>query len=486
MVQITVVLNTFNRLQYVEEQINSVYIQTIKPVEIIVWNNSSQTLSVSPEYITTLGIPITVINASANMGVWARFFYAFNILQSEYIAFFDDDTIPGIKWFENCINSMKIKNGMYGTTGYRFNYNSYFNNERIGWLNGNDTIEEVDIIGHAWFLKRAWLKYMVNDLPNLVDFKLCGEDIHLSYTLRKYGDIRSFIPPHPIVDRLHPIVNKLELYGSTKGSIYGSDSAALSLQTGMDNKFETVYRYWVFKLNHYPILFEPIINNPEFVDHPKYMWSKMYGMIKNKHNFVYMQYINTNTNTDLLTLDKDPNIYYGIASTTNTNKFLTLYNTLKLSIHSVKNICYEDHFTLCYDLTREFIFEKLNKFIIISNYIDNNNLNVKKYVVVPDSIDSSIESSIDSCIDSIIKLASEYNDTVFIINTALSNNIISTMYKTNRNNTYIDIGTAFNIFNRIESKNNDDISINIDKEIEKENNKLIKIDDNIQIVSYTL
>ena len=50
------------------------------------------------------------------MGVWARFAYALNA-KTEYIAMFDDDTIPGPLWFENCLNTMKRHEGLLGTIG---------------------------------------------------------------------------------------------------------------------------------------------------------------------------------------------------------------------------------------------------------------------------------------------------------------------------------------------------------------------------------
>ena len=62
-----------------------------------------------------------------NLGVWARFAYAINA-DTEYICVFDDDTIPGKKWFENCLETMKTHRGLLGCRGVRMtgdDYSSY-------------------------------------------------------------------------------------------------------------------------------------------------------------------------------------------------------------------------------------------------------------------------------------------------------------------------------------------------------------------------
>ena len=141
---------------------------------------------------------------------------------------------------------MKEKEGLYGTTGYRFK-SSYFDAVRIGWLKGNNNIEEVDIIGHAWFIKKEWMKYYVNDLPHIDGFLLMGEDIHLSYTLLKYGNIRSYVARQPTNDK--------ELFGSIKGLEYGGEkNIAISYKNGAKERFEKVYAHWINFLGHKLVL----------------------------------------------------------------------------------------------------------------------------------------------------------------------------------------------------------------------------------------
>jgi GT2 family glycosyltransferase len=89
---ITVVLNTYKRLDLLEKQIESLLKQTIIPKEIFIWNNSSMPLD-SNKFVHEK-IPIIVFNSSMNFGVWSRFSVALNS-ESRFVAVMDDDTIPG-------------------------------------------------------------------------------------------------------------------------------------------------------------------------------------------------------------------------------------------------------------------------------------------------------------------------------------------------------------------------------------------------------
>lgn len=237
--KISVVLNAYKRLHYLDEQIRAICKQSVPPVEILIWNNSGTILPID---INSYEIPITVCSSSRNTGVWSRFFLSYNCI-GEYVAVFDDDTIPGRLWFLNCLKCMDEKIGLYGTIGCRFGNTSYFKGmTREGWDSQNNNIEEVDIIGHAWFFKKEWLKYFSNDIPDLERFKIVGEDFHLSYSFRKYGGIRSYVPPHPSHNK--------DLHGSIKPLEYGEDDVATYKQSGTNDKFEDAYNYWIKFLGH--------------------------------------------------------------------------------------------------------------------------------------------------------------------------------------------------------------------------------------------
>jgi GT2 family glycosyltransferase len=107
---ITVILNGYKRPQFLQEQINAIQNQTVKPREIMLWQNNTEGFD---QNITN---SITTAASNKNLGVWARFAYALNA-KTEYICIFDDDTIPGSKWFENCLETMKTHEGLLGTIG---------------------------------------------------------------------------------------------------------------------------------------------------------------------------------------------------------------------------------------------------------------------------------------------------------------------------------------------------------------------------------
>ena len=208
---ITVILNCYKRPQYLQEQIEAIRNQTVPVDDIWVWYNKPEDQS---QYdITKLGCKVATCNH--NFKFHGRF--AFGLLaQTQYIAFFDDDTIPGPKWFENCLNQLDNENLILGTTGVRYLGEAYDPLEKIGW-NGvkSNTTEYVDLVGHAWFMKKSTLKYLWEEEP--ISWEN-GEDIQLSGFAYKYGGIQTAVPPHPKDD--------LDMWGSIRGMQYGNDQQA--------------------------------------------------------------------------------------------------------------------------------------------------------------------------------------------------------------------------------------------------------------------
>ena len=224
---ITVILNCYKRPEYLKEQIESIENQTIKPKEIWIWYNAPEN-SKQINLNESFG-KYKIIQSNHNFKFHARFAMGL-MCQTEYVAYFDDDTIPGKKWFENCLNTIeKTGDGILGTTGVILNGETYDNNYKVGWNGTKSTeITEVDLVGHAWFLKQKNLKYLWYEKPESLEN---GEDIQLSYLCQKYGNVNTFVPPHG---------NDLQTWGSLpeKGSVYGHDKNA----------------NWLHKTNHKPIM----------------------------------------------------------------------------------------------------------------------------------------------------------------------------------------------------------------------------------------
>ena len=111
--RISVILNVFKRSKNFGTQIEAILNQSIKPCEILVWENGEEL--VPEEYRSGL----VIARSSKNFGVWARFAFALNA-KGDYICVFDDDTIPGQQWLENCHRTMLETPGLLGTRGVIF------------------------------------------------------------------------------------------------------------------------------------------------------------------------------------------------------------------------------------------------------------------------------------------------------------------------------------------------------------------------------
>ena len=93
---ITVVLTCYRRPHVLKEQIDAVRSQSIQPKEIWVLVNEhedNQDFGFSSLDIDRL------FHLPGNYGPGGRFILG-GLVESEFVAFFDDDTIPGLRWFE--------------------------------------------------------------------------------------------------------------------------------------------------------------------------------------------------------------------------------------------------------------------------------------------------------------------------------------------------------------------------------------------------
>ena len=187
------------------------------------------------------------VNSTYNFGVWARFAVALNS-KTEFVCVFDDDTIPGINWLKNCLETIEKKNGLLGTRGVRFaSKKEYIVGEEFGWNNPNDEVKQVDIVGHSWFFRRKWLSVFWRELPEIDSSFYVGEDIHFSYTLQKYLKLKTYVPPHP--------KNNKSLWGSdsTLAMKIGTDVNAISSNNARTNEMDLCLSSYIkkgFQLNY--------------------------------------------------------------------------------------------------------------------------------------------------------------------------------------------------------------------------------------------
>ncbi len=222
---ITAIVNVYKRPHTLDVQIEALRAQTIPPKCIFIWNNGNR----EADFSKYKDMPdVRVFDNSYNFGVWSRFLIGF-MAPTEYICVFDDDTIPGNKWFENCLSCMKERPALYGTIGLIFkdSDNIYdFLSRRHGWDGPCEKSVPVDIVGHSWFFRKEWLQYFVREETDMYRKISNGEDVHFACMLQKYGNIPTMVPPHPAGDP----------------SMWGSQSKT-AYQWGCDGNSETGAHY---------------------------------------------------------------------------------------------------------------------------------------------------------------------------------------------------------------------------------------------------
>ena len=184
---ITVILNSWKRPQYLAEQVVVLRNQSIAPTEIWIWaDGCDENREIRYD---SLGAD-RVFRNSTNLGVYGRF--AIGLLaRTHYVALFDDDTIPGRRYLENCLETIHTHQGIIAAAGVQFTSTSYRPCERYGWAKRTANVTEIDIGCNAWFLERAWLGYLWLEPPFNWDN---GEDMRLSYLAQKFGGIRTYTP----------------------------------------------------------------------------------------------------------------------------------------------------------------------------------------------------------------------------------------------------------------------------------------------------
>ncbi len=200
-IDVSVVLSLYKRPQNLISQIEAINKQSLRPREILLFQDGTsdgEVIDIPEEVKEKLsGYQISPVN----VGVWGRFEYAKNNAKSKFVCLFDDDTIPGSRWLENCCVEMGKQEGLYGTIGvvigkkglYPLEYDLY----RVGWDAPLDKSVEVDLVGHSWFFKHEWLDTLFQAPAEIRNLKYVGEDMAFSYMLWTKKKIKTFVPPHP-------------------------------------------------------------------------------------------------------------------------------------------------------------------------------------------------------------------------------------------------------------------------------------------------
>lgn len=180
---ITTILTQYKRPHLHALQVDSIRNQSVNS-KIICWINGTT----NPVKITG----VEYITCDSNWKFHARFALSL-VCQSYYISIIDDDIIPGKDWYKNCLKYED--SGILGASGvkllshWKTSYKPY---TKYGHLeNHNKELTEVDLVGHAWFFQKEFVRPMFSEEPYSYDN---GEDIQLSALAK----VKTYVPPHPI------------------------------------------------------------------------------------------------------------------------------------------------------------------------------------------------------------------------------------------------------------------------------------------------
>lgn len=457
--EVTVILNIYKRPQHLEEQYNSILVQTHKPKSIIIWNNGNTEFDFTKYKQETI-----FVDCSKNLGVWSRFIMALNS-NTEYICLFDDDTIPGPQWLESCIGYIKKYDGLLGTIGVIFKPGKYYvTKNRVGWAEPNETIEEVDIVGHSWFIRRENLIKLMSELPNTEEFYKWGEDIYLSYMLQKHLHLKTYVPPHS--------KNNLAIWGSQPETAvnYGIEPVAIS-QTSDFSGFHKALTYFCDKN------FETIENKKLFLRNYNNSIHYFLNKIRNKQPFALIRFADgeysiINNIVCHNSLDNwkyhgqksmiskhlyeamninGSNAYVGIAAPCDD---ATMYKYYIDNIEFKANLTYANIF--CnnnYAVFKNFIdTSDLNIVLISSDCFENKklgNLNVIYHYKIHERLVEFWETNWQMHKRNVEKLATMFNNTLFIISGGpVGKVMINFMYNINKENTYMDVGSTIDPYTK--------------------------------------
>lgn len=228
---ITAILTVWKR-NYIKEQLNRIVNQSKKPDRIIVYQNENYiNLDISQEAKQKHNIQI-MQSKDFNFKFHGRFTIPL-LLDTEYCAIFDDDTMPNENWLQNCLETSKRLNCIVGANGRTVTKEGGY----IGIGDGSPVEREtkVDFVGHCWFFKTEWIRNMWRD--KVVSYEN-GEDIQLAASCKIYQDIDCYVPRMPTEDR--------SIWGDTMG-VLGTDEHASYKKNNHTQTRNDIIKTWVNK-----------------------------------------------------------------------------------------------------------------------------------------------------------------------------------------------------------------------------------------------
>ena len=235
--EITVILTVWKR-HHLKKQLNYILNQTKKPYQIWIYQNESHMDIDIPDNLKEKYNISLIQSKDINFKFHGRFMLPL-MCDTEYTAIFDDDTMPGKKWLENCLDTSKRNNCIVGANGRTMKEGFEKENDQHMSAHGDgrpvEQETEVDFVGHCWFFKTEWCKNMWKDRPLSWDN---GEDIHFAAASQIYDGIKCYVPKMPS--------NEKSMWGDTESHL-GQDQHATWRLGNHGSLRSEVTKYWYNK-----------------------------------------------------------------------------------------------------------------------------------------------------------------------------------------------------------------------------------------------
>jgi len=221
---VTVILTAWRR-NYFFLQVPAILAQSVRPAEIIVYQNEAH-LDLDP---LRERFGLRVVQAKdKNYKYHGRFTLPL-LFDTEFTAIFDDDAIPGPRWLENCIRCHREHGGIVGANGRIVKADGSFRTIENAPFS-SDT--QADFVGHCWFFRTAWIRHLWTEpQPTLHN----AEDIAFCAACGIHGGLPAHVPRQDAQDRsdwanLHPALNY--------------DATASFRQPGYIEERKRIVRFW--------------------------------------------------------------------------------------------------------------------------------------------------------------------------------------------------------------------------------------------------
>jgi GT2 family glycosyltransferase len=113
MPNITAIITAYRRPQNIQPLVSAIRGQTVSPAAIWAWANEP---GEEMHNLLAKAKLDRVVTSSDNARFHGRFALAL-LAPTEFVAIFDDDSIPGNEWFANCLKTMDETPCILGTAG---------------------------------------------------------------------------------------------------------------------------------------------------------------------------------------------------------------------------------------------------------------------------------------------------------------------------------------------------------------------------------